>query len=82
MMHYFGYSAMVLTSSHPGKMPLKMQTTVSRENSTISRRKKECSNVIVDNTSPFIVKGWLVPRLYIYVSVYRAVRYLFVSCTF
>ena len=25
MMHSFGYSAMVVTSSHPGKMPLKMQ---------------------------------------------------------
>ena len=63
MMHSFGYSAMVLTSSHPGKMMLKMQTTVSRENSTISQRKKECSKVTVDGTSPFIVKGWLVPHL-------------------
>ena len=63
MMHSFGYSAMVLTSSHQGKMRLKMQTTVSRENSTISRRKKECSKVIVGDTSPFIIKGWLVPRL-------------------
>ena len=63
MMHCFGYSAMVLTSSHPGKMPLKMQTTVSRENSTISQYQKECSKVIVGDTSPFIVKGWLVPCL-------------------
>ena len=63
MMHSFGYSAMVLTSSHPGKMSVKMQTTVSRENSTISQRKKECSKVIVVDTSPFIVKGWMVPRL-------------------
>ena len=62
MMHSFD-SAMVLTSSHPRKMPLKMQTNVSRENSTISQRKKECSKVIVGDTSPFIVKGWLVPRL-------------------
>ena len=30
VMHSFGYSAMVLSSSHPGKMSLKMQTTVSR----------------------------------------------------
>ena len=63
MMHSFGYSALVLTSSHPGKMPLKMETTVSQENSTISRRKKECSKAVVADTSPFIVKGWLVPRL-------------------
>ena len=59
MMHSFGYSALVFPSSHPGKMPLKMQTTVSRENSTISRRKKECSKAVVGDTSPFIVKGWL-----------------------
>ena len=63
MMHSFGYSALVLTSSHPGKIPLKMQTTVLRENSTISRHKKECSKAIMGDTSPFIVKGWLVPRL-------------------
>ena len=63
MMHSFGYSAMVFTSSHPGKMPLKMQTTVLRDNNTISQRKKEGSNVIVGDTSPFIVKGWLVPHL-------------------
>ena len=61
MMHSFGYSAMVLTSSHPGKMPLKMQTTVLRENST--KRRKECSKVIIGDTTPFIVKGWLVPHL-------------------
>ena len=63
MMHSFGYSAMVVTSSHPGKMPLKMQTTVLWENNTISQHKKECRKVIVGDTSPFIVKGWLVPRL-------------------
>ena len=63
MMHSFGSSALVLTSSHPGKMPLKMQTTVLWENSTISRRKKECSKAIMGDTSPFIVKGWLVPCL-------------------
>ena len=63
MMHSFGYSALVLTSSHPGKMPLEMQITVSRESSTISRRQKECTEVIMGDTSPFIVKGWLVSRL-------------------
>ena len=62
-MHSFGYSALVLTISHPGKMPLKMQTIVSGENSIISQRTKECSKVIMADTSPFIVKGWLVPRL-------------------
>ena len=44
-------------------MPWKMQTTVSLDNNTVSQRKKECSKVIVGDTSPFIVKGWLVPRL-------------------
>ena len=60
MMHSFGYSELVLTSSHPGKMPLKMQTTVSRENSTISQRKKECSKAVVGDTSPFVLLkvGW------------------------
>ena len=43
MMHSFGYSAMVFTSSHPEKIRLKMQRTVSRENSIVSRRGKECS---------------------------------------
>ena len=42
---------------------LKMQTTVLRENHTITQRKKDCSKFIVGDTSPFIVKSWLVPRL-------------------
>ena len=42
-MHSFGYSALVLTSSHPGQIRLKMQRTASWENSTITRREKECS---------------------------------------
>ena len=41
MMHSFGYSAMVFTSTHPGKMPLK--TTASRENNIVSRHEKECN---------------------------------------
>ena len=38
-MHSFGYSELVLTSSHPGKMQLKMQRTVLWKLNTASRSK-------------------------------------------